>query len=126
MVHRMVRLLAGKGTGPRRRVYKTPPTQCPSSEEWREVLKGEGTDDGMMAHFIADWDEEQKSYEETAPILPDWTLEAAQNVREDMEGTADKMVKMMKRRAAPSWSVPAEVFCMLLRPGHRRKNLQKG
>eukprot|EP00972_Heterocapsa_arctica_P056337 8310917-Heterocapsa_arctica.AAC.1 len=36
MVHRMVRLLAGKGTGPRRRVYKTPPTQCPSTEEWRE------------------------------------------------------------------------------------------
>eukprot|EP00972_Heterocapsa_arctica_P088231 13010164-Heterocapsa_arctica.AAC.1 len=79
-----------------------------------------------MAHFIEDWEEEQKSYDETAPPLPGWTLEAAQKAREDMEATADKMVKMMKRRAAPLWSVPAEVFCMLLKPGHRRKDLKKG
>ena len=126
VVHRMVRVLAGKGRGPKKRVYKAPPTQCPTAEEWRQVLSGQGTDGGMMAHFVEDWDEEQKEYEESAPPLPAWTLSSAQKAREDMEGTADKLVKMMKRRASPSWSLPTEIFCMLMRPGHRRKKLQRG
>ena len=46
------------------------------------------------------WEGEQKEYEEAAPQLPEWTLEAAQKAREDAEGTAMKMAKMMNEEGS--------------------------
>eukprot|EP00972_Heterocapsa_arctica_P037193 5477231-Heterocapsa_arctica.AAC.1 len=80
----------------------------------------------MEAHFIDDWGKEFEEYQSTAPPLPPWTIEAATEATEDAKEVAWQLKKMPKRRAAPSWSLPLELFGMIMRPGKPEENRRAG
>ena len=126
VVYGMVRRLAGTGTGAKNRVYYAAPTHQPTKAEWREALSASGYDGGMEAHFVEDWDSEFRDYKESAPALLSWTVEAATEATDDMNGVADQLRRMPKRRAAPTWSLPLELFAMIMNPGRLVENHRAG
>ena len=70
----------------------------------------------MSAEFVEDWEAEYNEYISSAPMLSAWTLETGERVANDFKETSMLLRKMPKGRAAPSWSLPTELFLMLLGP----------
>eukprot|EP00972_Heterocapsa_arctica_P103642 15273343-Heterocapsa_arctica.AAC.1 len=75
----------------------------------------------MQAEFIEDWDKELEEYIDTAPQPEGWSMEKAIAAQEELGEVTSLLRRMPKGRAAPPWSVPTELFLMVLEPGRGMK-----
>ena len=57
--------------------------------------------------------------EEGLPELATWDIQYVDQAKDDIEGLIKYFVRAPKRRAAPRWSVPLEVWFLLLLPNWR-------
>lgn len=122
-LHRLRRLLARNGKGPKKRVYCRPPSFRPSLTEWQEYWAQEGGAGGQRCVVVNCEQEKDAPIEAydwpdvTGPAV--WMQGLREQVTEDVKGIAKYMRSAGKRRAAPAWSAPLEAWLMLLRPAAR-------
>ena len=115
-MHRYCRMLAGRGKGPGKRRYHKMLSVRPTKADWMELLQKPGKEGGMGA-VEASPDEAIRDAFVDAP-LPLPTRDTAASAKQDLRDTVAALMKAPKRRTAPPWSVPLELFLMGLRPDY--------
>ncbi len=116
-VAKLCRLVAGTGLGPRRRYYRAIPIKK-TTAEWKELLERPATKSGMSA-TIVDYEKERNSWINEADALPHCDVNYGKVAADDLKEIRRAFLSCSKRRMAPSWSLPNEIWTMLLWPNWR-------
>ena len=117
-VHRLARQLAGTGVGIRKRRAGILPSCLPCKEELLKLACEKAVNGGLEAepiHFEAELD--RWLDESTANPLKPLDCNVRQIAKSDLRGVAYGLLQGPKRKACPDWSLPTEIFCLLLNPG---------
>lgn len=118
-LHWYVTQIAGTGVGTKRRRYDVLPSYRPSAEEWMEVICKAGAQGGMAGRVV-DWAQfELTDRSQIAP--PAAASDVVPYSCEDFDRVCSSIFRARRRRAAPPWSVPAEVWQIVLHPGRLTK-----
>jgi hypothetical protein len=81
--HRIVKLIAAKGRGPRKRVYFIHPTQKPTVERWKTALGKPGKEGGLGATQL-EWNTELIAHFDGMPDLGVHDLNCEMRAKRDM------------------------------------------
>ena len=107
---RLARKLGGKKNGPKKRFFNVPSSIRSSSSDWKDFLCGP-RENGGCEGVQAKWP------------LPDPLVLQRESLTETPRPERDLLRRIMKelargnvRCAVPSWSIPREIWLMLLRP----------
>lgn len=112
--HRVCHLLARRGLGVRGRLVGHVSQFRPGEDEWKTFLALPGGEGGMLAQFGTSV-EERRRLEASVEPLPRRGVEHIYQAEHDFKGICRYLRRVVKRRAVPRWSCPAEVFLMCLR-----------
>ena len=119
LVHRLARRIAGTGLVAKQRFCSMVATAKGTMCQWLEGLKLPGADGGFMAQE-RDFEQFQHAVIEEAVAHPleafRFTGQEVEDARQDMWKTRSRLCKAKKRRACPDWSMPTDIFQMLLMP----------
>lgn len=123
----MAHLLAGRGLGTRRRRYGHIAGVKPGIAEWTEFLSLPGADGGLAAPRV-DFEAERARWVASLDPLPPRTPCHTRAGQEDLFLVGRQLRYSPRRRASPSWSLPAEVYLMCIRPFYTtgRKAVREG
>lgn len=125
-VWRLCRLLAGKGLGPKRRQYRVPSRSSPSAQEWADYLAQDGPSGGMQAQRVDLPAYEALRGEQYGPIVSADATTIYLQARKDLDATRCAMRRAAKRKGWPEWSLPVEVFHVILMPNLKLRDAGAG
>ena len=119
-VQALCRLIAGTRVGVRKRKLGHLASLTPSAEELRISATSPAAAGGLSGEVIANFKEAAKEISDTYGGLRFPVCDAAQTqeAEEDLVRTARYMKQGAKRKATPPWSIPAEVFLMIVEPAY--------
>ena len=127
-VHKYARLRAGKQLGIKKRDYRAFGSFLPDIDEVEAFVSRQGDDSGFAArraspHSVLLPDAPpltDLNPETTAPIEPfarkPPTREDFQQAAKDMLYLAHGLKNAPRRKYSPAWSLPSEIFCLLVSP----------
>ena len=113
--YRLANLIANKNGGSRGRRWGHIAAARPSVEEWKDCLLAPGKEGGMSA-TVVDYEEEVLSIKALANPLPTLTATHIQRGQHDARQMGFVMSRSSKRRGAPPWSMPLEIFQLCMSP----------
>lgn len=116
--HRLVRAIAGTGLGPKKGKYRIPASCRPSADDWKDAMKKPADEGGMKGTIIENYEEDHERIiaEETFPELLSVDMNLINQMEEDYRGTRRVLLTSPGRKATPEWSVPIEIWKMILAP----------
>ena len=116
-VHRLTQLLGGKGVGVRKRLFFHLLGSRPDKEEMKtHVTKPAAS--GRMDAEVVDIGEKERKFKADLPPLEPLDMNVETRAKKILFCTAKELAKGNRRRAAPRWSAPAELFLMCASPSY--------
>ena len=115
--HRLAHALAGKATGPRKRVFRRLPSEQPPKATILEYMSLPGEEGGMSAHQVQ-WPEVAEDYRQEFSAFQGGDMNTRKLADDDLYRTTWRLKKTSKRKAAVPWSLPTELFLMALCPDY--------
>ena len=116
-VHRQTQLLGGSGIGVRKRLFFHMPVSCPYKEEVKTHVTMPGAMGGMDAQVV-DIGETDREFQADLPLLEPLDMNMVTRAKTILFSTAIELAKGNRRRAAPQWSAPAELFLICASPSY--------
>ena len=116
-IHRLTQLLGGKGVGVRKRLFFHLPGSRPDKEGMKTHVTRPGPNGGMDAEVVDIWETERKFQADLPPLEP-LDMNMVTRAKTILFSTANELAKGNRRRAAPRWSAPAELFLMCASPSY--------
>ena len=116
-VHRLTQLLGGRGIGVRKRLFFHLPGSPPDREDITTHVTKPGAMEGMDAEVV-DIGETDREFQADMPPLEPMDMNMLRRARSILFCTAKQLAKGNRRRAAPRWSAPAELFLMCASPSY--------
>ena len=114
-VHALLRLLAGTGLGSRRRRYRIPVTIRPMKSDWEKAVVLPAPLGGF-AGTIVDFNAEVQKVEDGSVPMRNYDLNDIVQAEQDLRGLSKELLKMQGRKSFPPWSLPGELFWVILSP----------
>ena len=108
-IHRLTQMLGGRGVGVRKRLFFHLPGSRPDKEEMRTHVTVPGAK-GRMDAQVVDIEETLREFQTD--------LHMVTRAKKILFCTAKELAKGHRRRAAPRWSAPAELFLMCVSPSY--------
>ena len=117
--HRLARRLAGTGIGIKKRRLGLMPSFVPSKAQLQALAESDAKTGGLSAQLINLEEELDKwtADDNWENLKPD-DANASQWAKSDLKGIIFNMIRGPKRKACPNWSLPTEVFLMMIAPGY--------
>ena len=110
LMWRLARKIGGKKNGPKKRFFNVPSSIRPSSSDWKDFLCGP-RENGGCEGVQAKWPPP-----EPPGLQKESLAESPHLERELLRRIMKELSRGNARRAVPSWSIPREIWLMLLRP----------
>ena len=117
LMWRLARKLGGKKNGPKKRFFNVPSSFRPSSSDWKDFLCGP-REKWECEGVQAKWPPPEPLGLQNESIAESHHLE-----RELLRRIMKELSGGNARRAVPSWSIPREIWLMLLRPPDARETI---
>ena len=109
---RICRLIAGGGIGPRRRNFKMIAACTPTAEQWKTDMAKPAKDGGMSAQEISEDEFITNASENDQAGQPSY--QDLEEGAEDYQRICKALRRTKRRRASVQWSVPVEIWAILL------------
>ena len=113
-VRRLTQLLGGKGVGVCNRLFFHLPGSRPDKEEMRTHVTMPGAKMRMDAQVV-DIEETLREFQKDMQPLEPWDMNMVTRAKKVL---FEELAKGNRRRAAPRWSAPAEIFLMCASPSY--------
>ena len=108
LMWRLARKLGGKRNGPKKIFFNVPSSIRPSSSDWRRFLCGP-RENGRCEGVEAEWPRSDQLELQRGPLATAPTNKLLHRITKEL-------AKGKARRAVPPWSIPGEIWLMMLRP----------
>ena len=115
-----MRRLAGTSIGKGERFYNTINAVRPSKDEWEKSCTRPGGLGGFKGEIV-DTEDIVHKQATCLPQLKELDMNIKQAALRDYKTTKWKLGRSMKRRAAPGWSAPVELFQIITLTGYLSK-----
>ena len=129
---RAARALSGRRVGPKQRRFDRPKSCRPSMQQWRQHMAQVGRDGGCKA-VATNWTAHVQQFahgatgwQQKCRADPVWRSQMQQLAAEDLRAVATQVWHAKTRKAVPCWTIPNEVWRMLLYPNYNLARARHG
>ena len=117
-MHRLAFALAGKATGPRKRIFRRLQAEQLTTETIVDYMKKPGAEGGMSAMEV-EWPKVAEDYRrEFTELVPRYRAAHEHKADDDLRRVTWRLRKTPKRKAAVEWSLPVGILLMAIRPDY--------
>ena len=113
-VHRLTQLLGGDGIGVRKRLF----IHLPNDKEKMKTHVTLPGASGRMDAQVVDIEDVEREIQADMPPLEPLDMNMVRRAKTILFSTAQKLAHGNRRRAAPRWSAPAELFLTCASPSY--------